>query len=404
MQSRWNDTDAALAAAEAKAAGLPVRLGLRAYTARLLGQDADLAPHGGDISVKIDDAEGGAVIHVSTPGMDLGDIAASDLPALRLAPLLGVHDAADGDGTRLREAMIDPKAPAPSARALLHAGLPHAFVDHTPATAILALADQPDMAATVAAVFGGRLAFVPNAPGLLPACLAACEANPQAEGLWLAQRGLLTFGTTARESYERTIRFVTLAEEHLAARGVTLPGPEATDLSPPDNLAYHLTEALAGQGSLGKPALDFRSSPSIRRWLERADLSELIHRGPASPDHAARLRPFCMILPPDANLTAIRLALLDFAQDYRACLDRHAPATEGERAIPDPLPRAVLVPGLGAYGIGRDARAATIAGDLLEQTARIVNAAEDYGRFTPITGAELFAMDLRPPEPARPKT
>lgn len=412
MQSRWNDTDAASHAAEAEAAGRPAALGLRVYSSRLIGQEPDLVLHGGgNTSVKIADAEGGAVIHVKGSGWDLGDIAAPGLPAMRLAPLLAtrdIPDMSDADMVAfLRRNLIDPKAPNPSVEALLHARLPHAFVDHSHATAILALADQPDMAATVAAIYGGRLGFVPYVMpgyGLAHACMAVFDRDPAVEGLWLAQHGLFTFGATARESYERMIEFVTLAEAHLAERGVALPGPEATDLAAPDDLAYALTTTLAEHGALGsRPAVDFRSSPSIRRWLERGNLAELSRRGTATPDHVIRIKPFGMILPPDANSTAIRLALLDYGEDYRAYFDRNAPHAEEEKAILDPLPRAVLVPGLGVYGIGKDAKAATIAGDLLEQTARIVNAAEDYGRFTPISEAELFAMEYWSLEQAKLK-
>ena len=59
----------------------------------------------------------------------------------------------------------------------------------------------------------------------------------------------------------------------------------------------------------------------------------------------------------------------------------------------DPLPRGVLVPGVGIFGLGANEKAARIAGDLYEQTARIVNAAEDYKRFTPISEADLFDME-----------
>ena len=412
MQSRWSDTDAALAVAEARASGLPDLLGLRVYTSRLIGQEPDLVLHsGGNTSVKIMDAEGGPVIHVKAAGRDLGDIAAPGLPAMRLAPLLETRDIPvlpDEDMVALlRRSLIDARAPTPSVEALLHARLPQVFVDHSHATAILALADQPDMAATVARVFGGRLGFVPYVMpghGLAQACMAAFEADPVVEGLWLENHGLVTFGASARESYERMIAFVTLAEAHLTDRGVTLPGPEPVDLSAPDTLEFALTEALVQHGGLGRgPGVEFRSSPSIRRWLARADLAALSQRGLATPDHVGHLKPFGMILPAGANKAAIAMALLDYAEDYRAWFDRNAPHEGEETVMLDPLPRAVLVPDLGVYGLGRDARAAAIAGDLLEQTARIVNAAEDYGRFTPVSEAALFAVEYGALEQARLK-
>ena len=46
--------------------------------------------------------------------------------------------------------MLDPQAPTPSVETLLHAFLPHKFVDHTHADAVLALTDRPNGAALCA--------------------------------------------------------------------------------------------------------------------------------------------------------------------------------------------------------------------------------------------------------------
>ena len=40
--------------------------------------------------------------------------------------------------------LLDSAAPNPSVETLLHAFLPHKFVDHTHAAAVLSLVDQPD--------------------------------------------------------------------------------------------------------------------------------------------------------------------------------------------------------------------------------------------------------------------
>ncbi|MDT0684288.1 class II aldolase/adducin family protein [Roseicyclus sp. F158] len=402
MQSRWNDKDAEAYVAEAEAAGQPAALGLRVYTSRLIGQDPDLVLHGGgNTSVKIPDAEGGAVIHVKGSGWDLGDIEAPGLPAMRLAPLLTTRDIphmSDEDMVAfLRSNLLEPEAPTPSIEALLHAYMPHAFVDHTHATAILALADQAGMEARVKEIYGDRVGWVPYVmPGydLSHACKDALARDPSVQGLWLAQHGLFTFAETARESYELMIEFVTLAEEHLAARGIVVPGPEKTDRDVPGALASTLRDALADRGGLGgDPALDVRSTPSIRAYLGRADLAELSRRGTATPDHVIRIKPFGMILEADADRGRVDQALDAYEAEYRAYFDRNASRASEEKVMLDPLPRIVLIPGVGGIALGRDAKAARIAGDLLEQTSRIVNAAEDYDRFTPISEADLFDME-----------
>ena len=57
--------------------------------------------------------------------------------------------------------LLDSKSPNPSVETLLHAFLPHKFIDHTHSNAVLALTDQPDGEALAADVYGKRAALVP---------------------------------------------------------------------------------------------------------------------------------------------------------------------------------------------------------------------------------------------------
>jgi len=58
--------------------------------------------------------------------------------------------------------LLDSTAPNPSVETLLHAFLPHKFIDHTPIpTAVLSLTDQPDGEKVVREVYGDRVAYVP---------------------------------------------------------------------------------------------------------------------------------------------------------------------------------------------------------------------------------------------------
>ena len=123
---------------------------------------------------------------------------------------------------RLQRAnLIDPAAPNPSVEALLHAFIPHKFVDHTHSTAVLALTDQPDGEALCREVFGARVGYVPYVMpgfGLAKAAAKAFDADPSVEGLILVKHGIFSFGADAREAYERMIALVTLAEQRLAER------------------------------------------------------------------------------------------------------------------------------------------------------------------------------------------
>ena len=176
-----------------------------------------------------------------------------------------------------RANLIDPGAPNPSVETLLHAFLPHKYVDHTHSTAVLAIADQPDAAERCADLYGGRMGLVPYImPGFLLAKKAAevFENDPAVEGLVLLKHGIFTFGDTAREAYERMIAAVSLAEERLARRRKTVFA------------AARLPAAVAASGRSGAdPARRLR-----HRRPERVGRLQAVHpRIPLGPG-GARLR------------------------------------------------------------------------------------------------------------------
>ena len=101
------------------------------------------------------------VLCVKGSGWDLASIEPEGLPALRidslraLRRLAALDDAAMVNAQRTR--MLDQSGPNPSVETLLHAFLPHKFVDHSHADAILALVDQPEARQLVEEVFGPAL-------------------------------------------------------------------------------------------------------------------------------------------------------------------------------------------------------------------------------------------------------
>src|SRR6516162_3376698 len=233
MQSRWSDKDAKEFVARYAEKGVNEDLALRTYTTRLLGSDPKLVLHGGgNTSVKTrakdllgDDVD---VICVKGSGWDMGNIEPAGLPAVRLAELRrlrALDKLSDEDMVNFQRInLLDSTAPNPSVETLLHAFLPHKFIDHTHSTAVLALTDQPDGEAVVREVYGDRVAYVPyTIPGFALAKSVAdvFDRNPKVEGLVLLQHGIFTVGGDARQAYERMIEFVTMAEERLARQRKT---------------------------------------------------------------------------------------------------------------------------------------------------------------------------------------
>ncbi len=139
-------------------------LALRTYTTRLLGSDPQaraawrrqhLRQDHGMTDMLGDEVE---VICVKGSGWDMGAIEPAGLPAVRLAPLRrlrALRQLSDEDMVNFQRInLLDSTSPNPSVETLLHAFLPHKFIDHTHSTAVLALTDQPDGEAIVREVYG----------------------------------------------------------------------------------------------------------------------------------------------------------------------------------------------------------------------------------------------------------
>ena len=162
------------------------------------------------------------VLRVKGSGWDMGDIEPAGLPAVRLEPLrrLQALDAlTDEDMVNFQRGnLLDSASPNPSVETLLHAFLPHKFIDHTHSTAVLSLTDQPDGDDICLQVYGDRMGYVPYIMPGFDLAKSAAEfqaASPDVEGLILHKHGIFTFGETAQEAYERMIDAVTLAETRL---------------------------------------------------------------------------------------------------------------------------------------------------------------------------------------------
>src|SRR5262245_9964080 len=146
MRSRWVDRDAKATVDRYARAGVDPELALRVYTTRLLGGDPKLVLHGGgntSVKLRMRDLVGDEtdVLCVKGTGHDMAMVEPAGMPAVRLEPLrrLRTRDTlSDEEMVRVQRAnLLDPTAPAPSLELLLHAFMPHKFVDHTHATAVL---------------------------------------------------------------------------------------------------------------------------------------------------------------------------------------------------------------------------------------------------------------------------
>jgi NAD(P)-dependent dehydrogenase (short-subunit alcohol dehydrogenase family) len=95
----------------------------------------------------------------------------------------------------------------------------------------------------------------------------------------------------------------------------------------------------------------------------------------------------------DEFRAAAHAAAQAFVLEYQAYFNRNNARCGGAKRTLDPLPRIVLVPGLGLFGLGRSKKDARIAADLAEAAIETITDAEAIGTFESISEAEMFDME-----------
>jgi rhamnose utilization protein RhaD (predicted bifunctional aldolase and dehydrogenase)/NAD(P)-dependent dehydrogenase (short-subunit alcohol dehydrogenase family) len=428
MESRWSDKDAAEAVEAYGRKGVSEDVALRTYTTRLLGRVPALVLHGGgntSVKTRAKDLLGEAheVLCVKGSGWDMGVIEPAGLPAVKLEPLRklrGLAALSDEDMVNFQRInLLDSAAPNPSVETLLHAFLPHKFIDHTHAAAVLSLVDQPNGQDLIEEVYDGTMGFVPYViPGFGLAKLAAevHDAKPDVSGLILHKHGIFTFAKTAREAYELMIDMVSRAEARLAKgrRNVFAPGvlpkepASAAEVAPIIRGACAVPAAAQGDEPR-RFVLTFRTNLEILNYVNGADLADYAQRGVVTPDHVIRTKNRPLIVPAPAKggleafKTAVRAAVAEYMADYDAMFARQNARVGGIKIKLDPMPRVVLVPGVGLYGIGNTAKDAAIAADLAENGIEVITDAEAIGRFEALPESDIFDVEYWSLEQAKLK-
>ena len=424
MKSGWIESDAEALVARSAKAGIDRDLALRIYTTRLLGRDPRLVLHGGgNTSVKTSarDFTGNEVqvLRVKASGADMAAIEPQGMPAVRLGPLRElrrVEAIADEELVAIERAnLIDPAAPNPSVEIMLHAFVPHKFVDHTHATAVLSIIDQPNGEKLCAEVFGGRLAFVPYLMpgfGLARMAIEVFEHAKPSDGLILSKHGIVTFGESAREAYERMIEIVSLAEKFIERNSKQVVSTTRRDGTAQLSSVAPIVRGACSlknentEGAWRRLVLEFRATPTVLSFL-RSHLPRLSEGGVVTPDHTIRTKNWPLVLPHaeasklDDFADAARKAAEAFVSHYRDYFARNNKRAGGGKRELDPLPRVVLVPGLGLFGLGRTKQDAIIAADIATEWMTVLGAAESTGTFESITEAEMFDCEYWPLEQAK---
>jgi len=383
----------------------------RVYTSQLIGKVPDLVMHGGGNtsckSVAVDlNGDEIAVLCVKGSGWDLGTIEVPGLPAVRLDPLLKLRDLdalSDEDMVNVQRAnLLDSASPNPSVETLLHAFLPHKFVDHTHSTPFLTLANLPEAEDAMRELFAGRLAYVPYVmPGFALAKTGARiqAENPTAEGLLLGKHGHFTWGDDAKSSYDRVIEHTNLVEAWLADRRST---PAVPVRRPTSEEKVEFLQNLRGALSHAHdevtrmPVLDVVDSDSVLSFLERSDVPQLAKAGVATPDHVIRTKAHPMLLPAAAvggGREMLAESVRAYIEEYTRYFDDFSGNAAIQKVMLSPLPKLIWAEGVGLIGAGASLKEAQIITDLAEQNSRVMADGAANGGFAPASASDLFDME-----------
>jgi len=400
VNSLWNVAQAS------EFGGDPVSL--RVYTSRLLGRDPSLVLHGGgNTSVKTSVVnlfgESEEILYIKGSGGDLATITEKGFAPVRLdvlTKMARLKQLTDTEMVRMqRAAMIDSYAPNPSVEAILHAVIPFRYVDHTHADAVVATSNTPAGEDLIREIYGPRVLVIPY---VMPGFLLARAVYEQTrnidwslyEGIVLLGHGIFTFADDARESYERMICLVKLAEEYIEAHAIsTASTPSSQQPFDSKKLAALRLAVSKTKGAPMIARLD--DGPDALSYSNLQNLPAIAGQGPLTPDHIIRTKRVPVIVGGD-----VTLSVETYASEYKAYFDRHSP---GGLEMLDAAPRWAVWPGQGTVAFGRSTPDSNIVSDIVRHTLRAQQWSQALGGWKALPEKDLFEMEYWELEQAKLK-
>ena len=373
-------------------------LALRVYTSRLLGQDSSLVLHGGgNTSVKITETnivgEQKEILYVKGSGWDLVAIEKAGFSPVRITHMLKLaklDKLSDPQMVNeLKTQLTNSSAPVPSVETILHAILPFKYVDHTHADAVVTISNTSNGEDRIREIYGNRVVIVPYVmPGFDLSKdvdrLFSEQATSETEGMVLLNHGIFSFGETAKQSYDRMIDLVGLAEEYLKNQNaweIEQPSVSANTSSIRSEVAKLRNEISS---TIGNPVLfNLTGSEQGIEFSNRHDVMDIATRGPVTPDHVIRTK----------RIPMIGRDVDSYAQRYKTYFDTHEPNAKERKTMLDSAPRVVLDQELGLCVVGKNMNEIRIISDIYEHTMHCILRAEKLGGWQALPASDIFDLE-----------
>ncbi|CAH0184326.1 MULTISPECIES: bifunctional aldolase/short-chain dehydrogenase [Bacillaceae] len=390
------------------------------YRSNLIGTDRAVCNWGGgNTSMKTmeKDFRGREieVMWVKGSGSDLATMKAGNFTGLNLAdihPLIERDDMPDADMVEyLSHCMIDSKHPRMSIETLLHAFLPFKHVDHTHPDAIISLCCADNGKEVANEIFGDRFVWVPyERPGFTLSKMIAkgVKNNPQAELVLMEKHGLVTWGETSKEAYEKTISIITEAEEFIKSRQHEEDafGGQAFDSLPEAErkkvLASIMPVIRGAVGEEKKMLLTFDDADDVLQFLNSKNAAALSQVGAACPDHLVhtKMKPLFINWDPQNERTEslvekVKTGIQQYKEEYKQYFERNK--NEGDVMF-EAAPRVILIPGVGMVNTGRNVAMANVSGALYHRAIAVMKGATALGEFVSLSENESYNVEYWPLE------
>jgi rhamnulose-1-phosphate aldolase/alcohol dehydrogenase len=281
----------------------------------------------------------------------------------------------------------------------LHAFLPARHVDHVHPDAVIAIAASAESEALTREVFGSEVGFLPwQRPGfdLGLRLEKMAREHPEYVGVVLGGHGLFTWAQTPRECYSTTLRIINKAAQWLEAnrRKPAFGGENVKSLETAArrDAVVRLMPEIRGRISRDEFKIGhFTDAPEVLEFVNAKGLDALAPLGTSCPDHFLRTKIRPMIVPSDADGTALDHLITSYRADYSAYYDR----CKHPNSPPMRDPNAViyLVPGAGMLSFAHDKATARIASEFYTNAINVMCGASGVGRYVGLPEQEAFNIE-----------
>lgn len=399
---------------------LTTDLEMLAYRSNLIGSDRTVCNWGGgntsvkskEINFKGDEID---VLWVKGSGSDLATIKPENFTGLNLQdilPLFEYDDMSDEEMVAyLEKCMIDSKHPRASIETLLHAFLPFPHIDHTHPDAIISLCCAHNGKKIAEEIFGDRFVWVPYLrPGFKLSKLIAesVKENPGAELVLMEKHGLVTWGYTAEECYNKTIEAIEQAEAYITSKieeDYVFGGQKYISLD--DSIRTQFLSQILPiiRGSVSddkKMLLKADSADDILQFVNSVRAKELSSIGAACPDHLVHTKRVPLYVEWDPSTQSLEdlkeilpNLISQYKLEYREYFERNK--NNGDVMF-EPAPRVILIPGIGMISTGKTLAMADISGSLYHRAIAVMKGSTSLGDFVSLNENESYNIEYWPLE------